>query len=141
MAKAGRGRGGGSLFLLTVAYDDIIIVIMKDPHARRRRRLQAQLRAVGPVLKGSLADVELTCGTPGCRCHKKGPKHKGLYFSYRHGGRSHTIYVPKAMQRDARTAHAKWLELKGVLEDLTALEVRRLRGGAKGRRTGRKERG
>lgn len=79
------------------------------------------------MLKGSLAEVELTCGTPGCRCHKNGPKHKGYYFSYRRSGRSNTIYVPKAALDDARKAHANWLKLKGILEELTALEVRRVR--------------
>ena len=100
---------------------------MGRSHTTRRRELLRQLGATGPVLKGSLAEVELTCGTPSCRCHKGGPKHKGWYFSYRAGGRSHTVYIPKGVVPEAQRAHANWLKLKTLLEELTVLHVEELR--------------
>ena len=104
---------------------------MKTNISSKRTRLLRHVREMEAVLKGSLAEVELTCGTLRCQCHKKGPKHKGLYFSYRYGGKSHTVYIPKAAQGQARRAHGNWLKLKEVLEKLTALEVGRLRGYSK----------
>jgi hypothetical protein len=117
----------GAFFLLTMTYDDSIIVHMKRADAAKKKRLLGQLRQIQAVLKGSLAECELTCGTPGCRCHSDGPKHKGLYFSYRHQGKTRTLYVPKDLHDVARQAHANWLKAKQILEELTVLEVMQLR--------------
>ena len=110
----------------------------KDRLSGKQRRLLSQMRQVDSVLKGSLAEVELTCGTPTCRCHRKGPKHKGLYFSYRHAGTSHTVYVPKALAPQARQAYGNWLRLKKVLEELTELEVGTFRDSTQSARRARK---
>ena len=110
----------------------------KDRLSGKQRRLLSQMRQVDSVLKGSLAEVELTCGTPTCRCHRKGPKHKGLYFSYRHAGTSHTVYVPKALVLEARQAYDNWLRLKKILEELTVLEVGRFRQSTRSARRARK---
>jgi hypothetical protein len=106
---------------------------------RKSERIPEELRKLWPVMKGSLAEVELTCGTPQCRCHAGGPKHKGFYFSYRLKGRSHTVYVPRAVLEDVRQAHAHWQALKELLEELTAQRVEELRQRAVAGRHRRKE--
>jgi hypothetical protein len=108
---------------------------------RKSERFPDELRKLWPVMKGSLAEVELTCGTPQCRCHAGGPKHRGFYFSYRLRGRSHTVYVPRAVLEDVRHAHAQWLALKVRLEEFTARRVEELRQRATRERQGRKEEG
>lgn len=108
---------------------------------RKSERFPEELRELWPVLKGSLAEVELTCGTPQCRCHAGGPKHKGFYFSYRLRGRSHTVYVPQSVLDDVRRAHAQWQALKERLEEFTARRVEALRQRAAEERQGRKEEG
>jgi len=112
---------------------------MKTDLSTRRRDLIRRLRELVPLMKGSLVELHLTCGTPACRCHSGGPKHSGYYFSYRAAGKSHTVYVRKSCLQDVRKAHAHWLELKVILEELTELEVEALRDNAQSRRSPRKE--
>jgi len=107
--------------------------------SEQRTLLLEKLRRLMPLMKGSLALVELTCGTPSCRCHTTGPKHKGYYFSYRLRGKSHTVYIPKRFQNEVKQAHAHWLELKRLLEEWTASEVQELRQKAKPSTKERKE--
>lgn len=109
---------------------------MQDTLEEPLEAIRTRLRELGPVLKGSLAEVERTCGSSGCRCQTGGPKHKGYYFSYRAAGKSHTVYVPLAAEAEAKEAHANWLEMKALLEECTSLEVARLR--RKARRPGRR---
>ena len=131
----GAGNGVGLTWL--TYYDNILGMNAKE--TAESRRLRRRLKALGPVMKGSLAEVELTCGTPGCRCHAGGPKHKGHYFSYRVGGKSHTVYVPKSVAEDAKHAHARWRSIRLLLEELTAQTVEVLRQRAAKRRRRDKE--
>jgi len=107
--------------------------------SKRRRQLLRRLRDLVPIMKGSLVELHPTCGTPSCRCHRAGPKHSGHYFSYRAAGKSHTIYVPKSCLQAVRQAHAHWVELKRILEELTELEVKVLRENTASGRRPRKE--
>jgi hypothetical protein len=61
-----------------------------------------------------------------------------MYFSYRHGGESHTVYIPKGMQEYARKAHGNWKRLKDLLEKLTDMEVKQLQRGKRRRSKTRK---
>ena len=88
----------------------------------RRERLLDQICGIGPVVRGSLAQVRLTCGKPRCRC-RRGERHPALYFSYRSGGRSKVVHVPGAMLREVREAHRNWLRLKRLLERLADVQV------------------
>lgn len=111
---------------------------MSTTRSKKHSALRKQLSRIDPIMKGSLAEVKLTCGTPGCRCHAKGPKHKGMYFSYRYEGTSHTVYIPKGMQEYARKAHGNWKRLKDLLEKLTDMEVKQLQRGKRRRPKTRK---
>jgi len=104
---------------------------MRNELSSREKALLKRLRQMGPILKGSLVEMEMTCGTPSCRCHKGGPKHKGYYFSYRTEGKSHTVYVPKGRVAEAKQAHRNWMKLKEIIEELTDLGAKRLRSQGK----------
>jgi hypothetical protein len=103
-------------------------------------RFLEQIRRLLPLLKGSLAEVQLTCGTRTCRCHAEGPKHRGYYLSYRLHGESRTVYVPQGALREVRRAHANWLTMKKALEEHTARTVAELLRRTPRRAGGRKER-
>lgn len=100
---------------------------MSDKPPKDLQAFLDQLRPLWPVLRGSLAQVELTCGTPSCRCHHGGPKHTGWYFSYRVRGKSHTVYVPQSVLEEVQRGHAHWLELKDMLEQQTHRTLESLR--------------
>ncbi len=108
--------------------------------APRDERFLKQARRLLPLLKGSLAEVHLTCGTPTCRCHGQGPKYWGHYLSCRLRGKSRTVYVPQGALGEVRRAHANWLAMKKALEEHTALVVADLLARTPRRRGGRKER-
>jgi hypothetical protein len=108
--------------------------------ATRDERFLEQVRRLLPLVKGSLAEVQLTCGTRTCRCHAEGPKHRGYYLSYRLRGESRTVYVPQGAVREMRRAHANWLRMKKVLEEHTAGTVAELLRSVPRRPGGRKER-
>jgi len=59
----------------------------------RKESLVREVSTIGPVFRGSVAQVHLTCGKSNCRC-QKGQRHRALYVSYRLGGRSKVAYVP-----------------------------------------------
>lgn len=107
---------------------------MRNNLSSREKALLKRLRQMGPILKGSLVEMEMSCGTPSCRCHKGGPKHKGYYFSYRAKGKSHTVYIPKGMVTQAKQAHQNWMKLKKIIEELTDLGARRLKSQSQGAR-------
>lgn len=85
-------------------------------------RLVRQVRALGPVLRGSLAQVRLTCGKANCRC-RDGERHPAFYLSYRSGGRSKVSHVSAAVVAEARRRHADWLRMKRLLERMADVQV------------------
>lgn len=108
--------------------------------ATRDEHFLEQVGRLLPLLKGSLAEVHLTCGTPTCRCHAEGPKHRGYYLSYRLHGESRTAYVPQGAVGEVRRAHANWRAMKKLLEEHTQRTVADLLRRTSRRRGGRKER-
>ncbi len=88
----------------------------------KKSRLLAKLRSAPEVMKGSLAQVHITCGRKGCRC-ETGQRHAAHHFSYRIKGKSRSVCVPKQFVQEVRRRHAAWLELKRILEELSDVEV------------------
>lgn len=69
---------------------------LPDELAREVTRLRsAKLIEQKPIIQGSLSEYERTCGTPGCRCHHGGPKHKATYLAIRHNKKRTSIFVPE----------------------------------------------
>jgi hypothetical protein len=104
---------------------------MKEPPQTERQRealLQQIQHLAGQALFGTLSETYRTCGNPGCRCHRQGPKHgPHLYVSYRGGkGKTTGYYVPKAIQPQVRENIAAWHQLQACLQQLAALNKERL---------------
>jgi hypothetical protein len=96
--------------------------------AARRDELLRQLRAVGPVFRGSLGRVRLTCGKSNCRCRPvraggAGRRHVAFYASYRAGGRAQVFQVPADQVAQVRAARAAWGRMKALLEKLAEAQV------------------
>lgn len=49
---------------------------------RRRRKIIAEIAALGLPLPGSLVARQTRCGNPGCRCHADPPRLHGPYLSW-----------------------------------------------------------
>lgn len=98
--------------------------------------LKGRIRRMPDILKGSLAEVLLTCGKSGCRCQEgRRHRHRAYRFCYRVAGRTRSVSVPKAWVEEARKRHAAWLRLKSWLEELTHLEIQRFQADPKRQKT------
>jgi len=76
---------------------------------------------------GTLSETYRTCGTPGCHCHKGGPKHgPHLYISYRgEKGKTTGYYVPKGAEEATREGVAAWQELDECMRELAEMNKER----------------
>jgi hypothetical protein len=91
---------------------------MKEPTHQAEQQRERLLRAINQLARralfGTISETYRTCGTPGCRCHREGPKHgPHLYVSYRGDkGKTTGYYVPKAIQAEVRQSIKAWGELQ-----------------------------
>lgn len=88
----------------------------------RRQRLLRQVRSLGPVFRGSLAEVHLTCGKQNCRC-QEGLRHRAFYVSYRSGGQTKVVHVPARRLPEVRRVQKNWQRLKELLQQLADVQV------------------
>src|SRR5436190_2595992 len=106
---------------------------MKSPRSQNaeqsRQELLRQIEQLARrALFGTISETYRTCGTPGCRCHRKGPKHgPHLYVSYQgERGKTTGYYVPKAIHAEVRAGIQAWSQLQGRLRCLAQMNRERL---------------
>jgi hypothetical protein len=91
-----------------------------------RRMLQSRLKRLGvdkPVLSASLALVHKRCGQPSCSCHHGGPLHPAAHLTYKDGGKTRTVYVPKDLLPEVQSWVAEHQRLKGLLAEVNQLTL------------------
>src|SRR5512140_3263906 len=59
-----------------------------------QQQFQAQVAALWPVLKGSVAQIRKSCIRPHCPVCARGEKHEAYILSFTHRGRRRCLYVP-----------------------------------------------
>lgn len=96
--------------------------------ARLRERFQkraTELTQVGFILKGSLVQRFLPCGTPSCRCHADPPRLHGPYWQWssKVGGKT----VSRMLTEDQARRYQEWMangkrfaEIVNNLHDLSS---------------------
>jgi len=90
----------------------------------RRTELLAEIGRLAEVaIFGTLSETFRRCGSVGCHCQGRGPKHgPHLQVSYRSAeGKTTGYYVRKAAQEEIRTGIAAWQELQEHLRELAEL--------------------
>ncbi|HTP27659.1 MAG TPA: DUF6788 family protein [Anaeromyxobacteraceae bacterium] len=103
----------------------------------RRAELLAEMGRLAEVaIFGTISETYRTCGSPGCRCHKGGPKHgPHSYVSYRgSSGKTTGYYVPKAAEANIRAGIAAWQTLQDRLRQLAELTKEQILQRAKEKR-------
>ena len=99
------------------------------PRTDRRAQLLAEIATLAEAaVFGTLAESYRTCGNPGCRCHKDGPKHgPHLYVSFRgDAGKTTSYYVTQAAQDAIRAGVSAWHTLQERLRELAELNKQHL---------------
>src|SRR5260221_13347370 len=96
-----------------------------EPREQLLREIEQLTRR---ALFGTISETYRTCGTPGCRCHRKGPKHgPHLYVSYQgERGKTTGYYVPNAIHSDVRAGIQAWSQLHDRLRCLAQMNRERL---------------
>jgi hypothetical protein len=105
---------------------------MKESTPKTEQQREQLLRQIEQLARralfGTISETYRTCGSPGCRCHREGPKHgPHLYVSYRgDNGKTTGYYVPKAIQEEVRKSIEAWSQLQENLWRLAQLNKERL---------------
>jgi hypothetical protein len=91
---------------------------------RSLRSRIAQLASGERFLHGSLSERNGKCGKPTCHC-ADGEGHRSLYLVQSQAGKVRQICVPKAWQDPVRQAVGVYQEIRGLLDEVSALEWKR----------------
>ena len=98
---------------------------------RIRRMLESRLKLLapaGPVLAASLIRLNKRCGQPSCRCHHGGPLHQAHHLSFRHDGKTRTVYVPQDLLEEVRTWVQEHQRLKALIHEVSELTLALIQG-------------
>jgi hypothetical protein len=96
---------------------------------RSSKTILAEIRALGPLVRGSLVESKVTCGKPGCRC-ARGEPHRAFYLSRRVDGRTRMEYVTRGQVETVRAWSGNHDRMTALVEELTGAllaEMRRAR--------------
>ncbi len=99
----------------------------------RRRRLARSLPDVEGLISGSVVEQGRRCGKEGCRC-TRGELHGPYTYVVlpREGGRTRSVYVPASAAAAVRRGAATSRQVRGALEEISAINVELLRRGELG---------
>lgn len=90
---------------------------------RRRDGLLKRLAATGPFMSGSLVRIKRTCGnTAHGHCGRGGLKHESLYLTYLEAGKTHTLYIPVDLEKQARRWSDNYRKLKTLVRQICELQ-------------------
>lgn len=101
------------------------------------RRVLARIRAVRPFVEGSLTVTAKRCGRPTCRCVTAGPLHEVALLTWKEGGHTQTLHVPRALRKEVATWVAEAQRLKQLIHAMSAAQRAFLRGRRRQARRGR----
>ena len=75
----------------------------------------------------NLTIAKRTCGNPGCRCVLEDKKHASLYLTtVRKDGKRKSIYIPKRLEEEVKTAVKRYFKIKDTLEEVSDINIARL---------------
>ena len=90
------------------------------------KQLLARIRALGPMVHGSLVEAARTCGKKGCRC-TQGEPHTAFYLSRRVEGKTRLEHVSRDHVKLVRRWRREHERLLALVEDLTTALLQELR--------------
>ena len=93
--------------------------------AQRRKNILKKMLRAGPFLEGTLAVTQRMCGAKECVC-RRGKKHKAMYLTWKEEGKSRSMYVPVAKQKEALLMSQNYKKLKKLIRRLSDLHKKEL---------------
>ncbi len=94
-------------------------------NAQRRAAILAEIKALGPVLPGSIVERSTRCQSSGCHCHADPPRLHGPYSTWMHqeDGRQVTRTLSADEARRLRSLIAADRRLRALVAELESLTV------------------
>ena len=92
------------------------------------QKFEAEIRSVGPVVKGSLSKFNRKCGKPGCRKCASGIGHPSWQLGYYVNGRHTTCHVGPSQLEKVRHAIENYHKLEKVLARFGVEYIKFLKG-------------
>ena len=93
----------------------------------QRDALLAELRGLGNLMRGSIGEVGVKCGRPGCAC-TQGIKHRKVHLSVNLHGRTRSCYLGHEREALVAPLLAEYERAWRLINDLTAINLTLLRG-------------
>ena len=90
------------------------------------KQILDKLRALGPMVHGSLVEAKRTCGKKGCRC-TRGEPHTAFYLSRRINGKTRLEHVSRDQVKLVRQWRKEHDRLLALVEELTTALLKELR--------------
>jgi len=101
---------------------------------QRRDALLVQLRGLGNLMRGTVVEVGVKCGRPGCAC-AQGERHRKLHLSLNLGGRTRGCYLGEERAAAVAPLIAEYERAWRLINALTTVNLDLLRGTHPGGRT------
>lgn len=97
-----------------------------SPRERELRSELKQLLLSLGVVRGNLSVRERSCGKPSCHCMRGGAKHTAVYLVASEDGKLRQLFIPRALEPQAREWSEAYQRLRALLEELSELHWQKL---------------
>jgi hypothetical protein len=115
---------------------------------RKREALLRHLAAVGPLIDGSLVTIARTCGTPTCKCHTSGEKHRSFYLTYKgqrrkpgEPAKTKTLYIPVDLEKEVQKWSQECAKARELIRQVSEIQRELIRAYVSEHGRGRKKKG
>lgn len=95
---------------------------------KKLENLQEKLKKIGPVMRGSIVELKMTCANKNCKCRTdKKHKHPALYFSVNINKKTKLIYLGKKKVILAKKLNNNYNKLWSIINEMTITNLEILR--------------
>jgi hypothetical protein len=102
------------------------MTVSKPP--KNKREAAKAIPPIRNVIHGSIVIMDRSCGKAGCRC-QKGFKHRSLYISQRHDGKTRMVYVPKRSEEKIALLISNYRKIKDAMNKFSEINIKQLTKG------------
>jgi len=98
---------------------------------KKREKPLHRILTLAPWMEGTLVTTTRRCGKKNCACHRDGPKHPVVYVTWKEGGKTVSLYVPKGLETEVRVWVENYKRLKDLIREVSNIQrqIVRLREG------------
>jgi hypothetical protein len=95
---------------------------------KKRDALAKDLLKNANLFRGSMCEVNRTCGTKGCHCHTGGKKHPGFQLTFKKEGNiTKTVYISKDNVKKIKEGLENYQKLLDKIEQIIQINLELLK--------------